>query len=67
VYFVLTHGGRAQREAMATMGMLEHHPHLMKLALDLMAVLGSVIGIVATALGGDVQCGGGGWPGGGAE
>ena len=52
-YVILfTTGGRAQREAMATMSVLEHRPDLLKLALDLMAVLGSACGAaLATALG----------------
>ena len=63
---VLTHNGRAQREAMATMSVLEQRPDLFKLALDLMAVQGSVIAAaLATAVGGGGH-GGGHGAGGGA-
>ena len=36
-----------QREAMTTMGVLENHADLMRLALKLMTVLGSVISTLA--------------------
>ena len=44
-----THIGRAQREAMTTMSVFEHHPDLIKLTLDLMAMLGSVYDAALTA------------------
>jgi len=51
---------RAQREAMATMGELEHRPDLIKLSHTLMAVLGTVYEVaLAAALEWQVSGGGG--------
>ena len=48
-FVFFTHIGRAQREAMTTTGVFEPHPNLIKLTLDLMAMLGSVYDAALTA------------------
>jgi len=45
----LTHGGRAQREAMATMSVLVDRPDLIKISHKLMAVQGSVFAAALAA------------------
>ena len=42
--------GCAQREAMVTMCVLEHRPDLIKIFLDLIAVLGSVIAALSAEI-----------------
>lgn len=63
---VLTHGGRAQREAMASMGVFELRPDLFRLFHTIMAALGSAFAAALVALGGEGQGGGGGGAGAGA-
>jgi len=55
--------GRAQREAMATIGVLKRRPdltHLFQFRLDLISVQGSLLCTLAAALEGLGQCGGAG-------
>ena len=57
---VVTHDGRVQRKAMATMSVLEHRLDLMQLSHKLTAVLGSVFAAALAAAVGDGGQGGGG-------